>query len=210
MKINKWILGLIVISIVGTLVVYPKLPQIIPIHWGANGEIDGYGNKLWSIFLAVLPMFLLGLLLYLPKIDPKREAYTKHKKAYEIFTNMLMVFLIFLHWVSVTAALGYEINVGMVVAIAVGVLFIGTGNYMRQIRHNYFFGIRTPWTLASEKVWVKTHRLGGWLFIISGLLFVLTGLCQFRFGFQVSITFLITSIVYLYFYSYLVFKKTSD
>ena len=100
----------------------------------------------------------------------------------------------------------YNVNAGRLVSVSIGLLFIVLGNYMGQIRHNYFFGIRNPWTLASDKVWVKTHRRGGWLFIILGLIFIITGFINQATGFWVSIAFLLVFIVYINVYSYLEFK----
>ena len=210
MKISKWIWGLMIISIVGTLLVYTKLPPEIPTHWNIQGEADDYGDKITVFFLAGLPFLLAALFIFLPKIDPKKESYQKHKKAYEVFINVLLVFFVLLHWVAVVAALGYSVNVGKIIGTAVGILLIVIGNYMGQIRHNYFFGIKTPWTLASEKVWVKTHRVGGWLFIIMGILFLLGGVLGNPIIIKFSVFFMIASILFLYAYSFFEFKKTEN
>ncbi|OEH87041.1 hypothetical protein BHU72_00885 [Desulfuribacillus stibiiarsenatis] len=207
MKINKGIWFVIALSIVGTFVIYPSLPEQIPVHWNVKGEIDRYSDKWFAIVTASFPILFAALMIFLPKIDPRRDSYQKHQKAYVIFMNVLLVFFVLLHWVTVGVSLGYEINVGLFIGSAVGVLFIVIGNYMGQIRHNYFFGIRTPWTLANEQVWFKTHRRGGWIFIIAGILFIINGFTGNETLIIGSLIFLFTSIAYITVYSYLEFRK---
>jgi len=207
MKLHKYIWGLVVLSVIGTLWLYPMLPENIPIHWNLKGVPDNYGNKLFAVFTAVLPVIMAFLMMFFPKIDPKKESYQKHAKAYGMFMNMLVLFLVVLHWVTIAIALGYKINIVLVVNISIGILFVGIGNYMGQIRHNYFLGVRTPWTLANEQVWVKTHRKASWVFIGLGLLFILNGFWGNETGYVLSILFVVGSVVYLYIYSYFEYKR---
>lgn len=207
MKIHHIIWILIILSIAGTVFIYPMLPEQIPMHWNAAGEVDRMGDKIEAFITAALPLFIAALLYYLPKLDPKRESYQKHKKAYTITSNVVLLFLIGLHWVSMSVALGYSLKINLFVGLGVGLLFIVLGNYMGQIRHNYTFGIRTPWTLANETVWKKTHRLGSWVFIISGILLMIAGIAANAIIFGVMVAVLIIGVMGLFVYSYMEYRK---
>lgn len=118
--------------------------------------------------------FLIILMGVLPKFDPKKESYGRFQKSYRIVNAALAFFFLLLHIATLAYNLGVPVDVGRLVLIGVGVLFIVLGNYMPKIKPNYFIGIRTPWTLESEAVWNKTHRLGGKVFIVMGILSMLT------------------------------------
>ncbi len=77
---------------------------------------------------------------------------------------------------------------------------------MHKIRPNWFVGIRTPWTLSSELSWRKTHRLGGWVLALMGLALVVSGLVGSPAAFGVALIFLVAGIIFLFVYSYLVWR----
>ncbi|WP_051531368.1 SdpI family protein [Clostridiisalibacter paucivorans] len=206
-KINKKLLILIIVSIIMTIAIYNKLPHRVPSHWNFKGEIDDYQNKAFVFFSATLPLIIYLLMYIVPNIDPKRESYKKHKKAYMATIYVVTLFLITLHWLSILVALGYSIDISLVVRIGIGIMFIVLGNYMGQIRHNYLFGIKNPWTLANEKVWRKTHRFGGYLFMIVGLLFVISILINNSLNFIIPIISLFFMLIIVNVYSYLLYKE---
>lgn len=206
-KIHKGIIILILISIVATFFIYSNLPEKIPTHWNIRGEIDSYRSKSFVWFTALLPLGIYLLMIYVPNIDPRRESYKKHKKAYEILMNILVPFFIMMHWVAIFSALGHHISVARIIPIGIGILFIVMGNYMGQIRPNYTFGIRIPWTLADETVWRKTHRMGGFVFILSGLIFIIAGIVNKPYSFILAISSIFVLLIYTCVYSYLEYKK---
>lgn len=145
----------------------------------------------------------------LAKIDPKRSAFTKHAKAYNIFLFGLTLFFIGIHWATLLFALGYAISINKVVMLSIGILFIIIGNYMPQIRPNYTFGIKTPWALYDENNWRATHRFGGYMFILMGI----TALAYFFVAIPLLIgvftTVVLGGTLGSYLYSYLYFRKTT-
>ncbi|WP_176461687.1 SdpI family protein [Anaeromicrobium sediminis] len=209
MKLNKIILFLIFISILGTLLVYNQLPDTIPKHWNMHGEIDAYGSKSFIFVLALLPLGMYLLKEFLPKIDPKRQSYTKHAKAFNITMAATIIFFLLLTWSTILISLGFNINMGVTIKIFVGILFMIIGNYMSQIRPNYFFGVKTPWTLANETVWKKTHRLSGFTFAIGGLILVFTSFLSGVASLYILIGVIAITVLIPTIYSYMEYKKIS-
>lgn len=202
------IIILILCSYVLSLLAIPYLPNEVAIHWNVAGEPDDFMNKWWGALL--FPLFLTSitfLLIYLPKIDPRKENYEKFEKAYRIFLHVFVIFFVSLHVVTLAYNMGISIQVDVVVPIGVGGLFIVFGNYMPKIKPNYFFGIRTPWTLENETVWQKTHRVGGKVFVIMGVLVMLTVFAEsvWRFVFLLIIVF--SGTIYLFVQSYIFSRK---
>ena len=199
----------IALSFVISLIALPYMPDQMAMHWNINGEADQFWNKSYAVFFGPLLMIIIiSLFVLLPKVDPKKENYKKFSGSYNIFVNMFIVFFFLLHIVTIGYNLGLDLDISLVVIIVVGLFFIILGNYMPRIKHNYFMGIRTPWTLANEKTWTKTHQLGGKVFVLAGvcmmLISFLPGLYKFI-GLMVIIIFtlLISTISsYIYFNRY--------
>lgn len=200
------------VSLVFIGIVYPRLPSPMPVHWNWRGEVDGWGPR-WTIFLlGALPLALVALFRMVPKIDPRGDSYEKHERAYQVLVLAVPLLLIAVTWLSIAVALGATIRIEVVVPILVGLLFILIGNFMPQIRFNYSFGIRLPWTLASEESWRRTHRLGGYVFIALGMVFVATSLLPVPAGpkWLVALAVFISLLGYLFLYAYRVWKNDKD
>lgn len=152
----------------------PELPDRVPTHWNIRGEVDGYGSRFQGLVLLPLVAAGLGALLYLlPHVDPRRRNLEQSAKAYNAAWIGVLVVLLGVHAMALLAGLGRDVPVGALVAGLVGLLFLVIGNYLGKVRSNWFFGIRTPWTLSSERSWDRTHRLGGRLFAALGGLTIL-------------------------------------
>lgn len=206
-----WFLGLIWIVMIGiSAVAWFYLPdgQKIPVHWGLDGKPDRYGGKLEGLGMMPLITGILIILFWaIPKIEPRKLNFEKSMKAYKVIVGLLMVLMFVIHASTIINALGVSFNLDRVVFLAVGVLFIGIGNVMGKIRSNFFMGIRTPWTLSSELSWRKTHRLGGWLFVSMGLIVIAAGFVQQKLFSIVMLVGIISIVVVLFVYSYLIWKK---
>ena len=199
-------MGIAIITLLLNLLAYPNLPAKVPVHWGINGDVNRYGPKLELVSLGALPIILFFFLNYLPAIDPKKQSYKLHKNAYSIMNLVIILFLSCMNLIAIASALGLHVPFQKVVPILFGILFIVLGNYMAQIRHNYFIGFRSPWTLASEYVWKKTHRFGGYVLVVIGLISLIAGMFG-SIGMQLFFTALVIGIAGIYLYSYLIFKK---
>ena len=154
---------------------YPRLPPQVATHWNLRGQPDGYSAKLWAVLL--LPLVILGLrglLSVLPRIDPKGENYRKFAHTYWLIFNGVILFMGVLHLAILGYGLGAPVRMDRVASAGLGILLIVVGNYLTRVEPNWFIGIRTPWTLSSDGVWRRTHRVGGWIFVVGGALIVLT------------------------------------
>ena len=208
MKNQKTIfLGIVgILFIIGTFL-YPLMPEQMASHWNSNGEVDGYMSKFWGVFLT--PFMSLGLIiifLLIPKIDPLKANIEKFRKYYDEFVVLILLFLSYVYFLTIFWNLGYRFNMTIMIFLMIAPLFYYSGILIENAKRNWFIGIRTPWTLSSEKVWNKTHKLGGKLFKLSGAL-VLLGILFEKYAIIFVILPIILSSVYLFVYSYFEYQK---
>lgn len=146
-------------------------------------------------------------MLLIPRVNPRRDSYTKHWKAYLLIITVLMLFLIALHWVTIAIALGVGISVQTFICLAMAVLFAVIGNVLPQARPNYTFGIRTPWTLADEDVWHGTHCVGGYVFWAMAAVLAAVAFMAGPIAFILLLGVVILGTVILVVYSYILFER---
>jgi len=157
--------------------VYTRLPERIPSHWNLQGEVDGWMHKPWgAVALPLVAAFTLATLWVLPRIDPRRANVEHSADDRRLIVNLLILFFAVLQAATFGQALGWPVQVDRVIPVAIGLLFVAIGNYLPRIRSNWFLGIRTPWTMSSDRVWRATHRVGGRAFVAAGLVMALSAL----------------------------------
>jgi uncharacterized membrane protein len=150
---------------------YPQMPERIPIHWNIHGHVDGYGSKALGLFLMPGAMVvILALFAALPWLSPRHFEVSSFRS----ITLYLMVVVTGLfgvvHAFTLYAAVHGGRDLGNLLAAAIFLFFALIGNVLGKVRPNFYIGVRTPWTLASQRVWADTHRLAAWLFVAGGLL----------------------------------------
>lgn len=166
-------------------VVYQQLPERVPIHWNIHGEVDGYGGR-GSIFL--MPGFMaamLGLFAVLPWLSPKRFEVDTFKSAYMAILVAVEAFLFYMHAVILYATMNPRTDVGRWIVAGIFGFLAVLAPMMARVKRNFYIGIRTPWTLASEQVWDDTHRLAVWTMIggsVVGIVLVLAGMIAWSIG----------------------------
>ncbi len=173
---RKWIpFVLIVAAWAISLVAFDQLPDRIPTHWNLRGEVDDWSGRTFGAFgLPALMIVIWGLLYWVPSIDPRRENYSKFRSTYDIVVVAIIALMLFVHATVIGTSLGYDIPVSIVIPLLVGGLLVLIGNLLPRARPNWFFGIRTPWTLSNDRVWERTHRIGGRVMVLAGLLIAVT------------------------------------
>lgn len=160
-----------------TAAVYARLPHRVPSHWNLQGEVDGWMEKPWGALLQpAIATAMLGVLWVLPRIDPRRANVERSAEDRRLLVNLLILFFAVVQGATYGYALGWPVQVDRVILAAVGLLFVGLGNYLPRIRSNWHMGIRTPWTMDNERVWRATHRVGGRTFVGAGLVMALSAL----------------------------------
>lgn len=198
---------LIALMIGAGIVAYPQLPDQVASHWNAAGNADGYSDKIWGVFL--FPMFLASVYaLYaaVPKIEPLKANLKAFRKPYNAFFLGLGVFITYLFGLAIAWNLGYHFNFGAAMLPACAALLWLIGSIMARAKRNWFVGIRTPWTLSSDKVWNATHKLGSQLFKVSAVL-TLVGLFFGEYGFWFFIAPLVATAIITTAYSYFAYAR---
>ena len=207
---NKWLfiaLALVLMSFVVGISMMPALPEMMVTHWDAQGAANGWLPRFWGT--AILPCLLLAVFLfmvYMPQADPLYSNVLLFKDEYYQFIAILAAFMDFVYFISLGINLGIKIDIIQAMMPAMALLFFFIGALMKSAKRNYFVGIRTPWTLASDEVWDKTHAVASKLFQGYALL-LFSGMFFPDAAIFVVIAFILTISFYLYVYSYLEFKK---
>ncbi len=187
-----------------------QLPEQITTHWDAEGNVNGHMEKTAGVFLIPFITMLTGaLFIAIPRIDPLRKNIFDFRRSYEGLAILFMLFMCIIFAQMILWNIGIRLNPSFTVPLGSGVLFIYIGLIMGKVKRNWFIGIRTPWTLESDVVWGKTHRLGGKLFMICGI-FALTGSFLPRYTLFLLVGPILLSTVALFAYSYFEYRKFSS
>ncbi|MED4153884.1 SdpI family protein [Priestia aryabhattai] len=208
MKKHVFPLGITLLTLVAWIIALPHLPATMPIHWGANGEADGFATKINAMILTVGIMVLIYFVIaFVPRIDPRKENYKYFSKTYNILLNAVLLLFFFVNMSTILQGLGYNVPMSYIAPIMAGLVFIIIGNYLQRVRSNYFMGIRTPWTLSNETVWKKTHRLSGKIFFIGGLLILISAFLPDGYKSVIMWSSIVLCVAIPYLYSYVAYKK---
>ncbi|SHK57276.1 SdpI family protein [Desulforamulus aeronauticus] len=187
---------------------YPSLPDQVPSHWNLQGEVDDYSHKaVASLIMPLLPLVLYLGLTFTPSLDPKKQNYEKFASSYEKIRTAIVLVMLMITPLPLLIARGYEINVAFLIKGILALLFVVLGNYMSKIRYNYLVGFRLPWTLANEEVWNKTHRVGGKLMVLGGLLALLSAFVDSTLGGILFMAGIFLPTIITLVYSYLQYQK---
>lgn len=165
---------LILFPMIIGIFIWDKLPEMIATHWSISGTVDGWASK--PIVVFGIPLLML-MIQWIGFIMTHNNVTMNNKVMYLVLWIVPMISWL-LTIVIYGSALGYDVNVGKIVSIVLGCIFTIIGNYLPKQTQNYFVGIRLPWTLKSEENWRKTHHLSGWIWMISGVLIILSGIFE--------------------------------
>ncbi|MFH2231763.1 MAG: DUF1648 domain-containing protein [Patescibacteria group bacterium] len=209
-KNNIIVLIFVVLTFAVSAYLYPQLPAQIASHWNVQGEVNGYISKPWGLFLLpIISLAILVLFLVIPLIDPLKKNIEKFRKYYDGFVLLIIIFLAYVHTLTIAWNLGARFDMTQMLVPAIGVLFFFIGVVLKHVKRNWFIGIRTPWTLSSDAVWDKTHDLGSHLFKISGLI-ALVGVLIPSYAIWLLMVPVMFSAFYTVIYSYVEFRRLKD
>lgn len=197
----------IIVSFVIAIMFYDSMPEQMASHWNTLWEVDGYMPKFWGLFIMPLvSSFIFLLFLIIPKIDPLKENIKKFRTYFDTFILLILVFLFYIYLLSISWNLWYIFDMNLMILPALSILFYFIWVLLSKAKRNWFIGIRTPWTLSSDVVWDKTHKLWWKLFKILSLIIL-----SWIFFWEDMIYFILVPVivftVYLIIYSYVEYKK---
>ena len=207
LKKNKTLV--IIVSIVTLLpilagvILWNQLPDPMPTHWNAAGEIDGWSSKPFAVFgTPCIMVAALWACIFASYADPKREAHSD--KVYQLVLWIIPVLSVVMHTVVYMIALGYGVRMEVIMPVLIGVIFTIIGNYLPKCKQNYTIGIKIPWTLNNEENWNKTHRFAGFLWVVCGIAIIFTG---FFGGFWVFLPITFLMVLAPIIYSYMLHRR---
>ena len=163
--------GIALVPIILLTIVYGRLPETVPTNFGFDGTVNSYGPKAMLWMLAGMGAMLAAMFQFMPRIDPKKHSYAKFQAYYDGFAIFMELFFLGINCLVLTEILRPgTVSMGRTVTVLLCLLFLFVGNMMGKVKNNYFFGIKTPWTLADPDVWNRTHRAGGRIWFVIGVL----------------------------------------
>jgi len=203
-----FVVVILALATLAGLLLWNRLPDPMASHWGIGDQVNGTTSKFWGVFLMpVMTVAMFLLFLVIPSIDPLKANIAKFRETFNTFIVLIMVFMVYIYGLTLTWNLGYtSFRMSTAMLPALGLLFIFVGNLIQKSKRNFFIGIRTPWTLSSDTVWDETHRVGGQLFKISGVL-ALIGAFFPAYAFWFLFIPLISSALFSVAYSYILFQR---
>lgn len=201
-------LAVIIASAVINFYYYPQMPEKTATHWNFRGEADSFSEKnfITVFMLPIISTAVLLLFLVIPAIDPLKRNIREFMKYYEGFIVVFSFFMFYLNLLVVYYNLGHKFNMSQMFSFGFGVLFYYVGVLLSHAKRNWSVGIRTPWTLSSEEIWNRTHRLGGKIFKVGGVI-AFIGLFFPEYSLLFILSPVIGGAVYLYLYSYLEYRR---
>lgn len=207
-KTTIWInAAILVLSILAGMYFWNELPNVMASHWDVNDQVNGTMNKFWGTFM--LPIVLVAitlLLLAVPYIDPLKQNIEEFRPTFNMFITMLSVFFAYNYSLSLAWNLGAQFKMSQMILPGIGIIFVGSGYLITQAKRNYFIGIRTPWTLANDVVWDKTHAIGGKLFVAAGVITMLSAFAS-QYAFPIMMVAIFGTVIYTTVYSYVIFTQ---
>lgn len=200
-------LALVVLAFAIGAYAYPQMPERMASHWNAAGEVNGYLPRFWGVFF--VPILIAGLAVLftlIPKIDPLKANYAKFRTQYEVFVLILLLFMLGIYVQTLLWNLGVQAGMLATLGIGIGLLFFYVGVLCEKAERNWFVGIRTPWSMSSDRVWKKTNMMGGKLFKLCGLLAIVGVLFK---GYEIWFILVpvLVAALYTFVYSYLEYQK---
>lgn len=178
-RLAQWVsLGFLLAALAVSALLYGDLPDQVATHFNIAGEPDRWSDPLTAALIMPATIAALWLLLWvLPKVSPQGWRVEPFADVWSRCQLAILAFMLLIHVGLLGHAVGWwGANIGRLVIVGIGLLFATLGNYLGKTTRNFFLGIRTPWTLASDEVWRRTHRLGGWMMVGAGLALVAMGL----------------------------------
>lgn len=196
----------ILIPVLAGLLLWNRLPETIATHWGFDGQPDGYGSLPFAVFVPYLCLLAGHWLCFLITAkDPKNQ--DRNWKPIRLVLWIMPVLSNIVGVIMYSLALGVKVSVTGIMIATLGLMFVAIGNYLPKCRQNYTIGIKVPWTYSSEENWNATHRFGGRVWMIGGLVMMLSALLPAGWNAGVMVAGAVILAVIPVLYSYLYYRR---
>ena len=164
-----------VLPILLAAIFYSHLPGTIPIHWGIDGQVNGWAARPMIFLLSAIGLLLTLAMLLAAKLTPKQTNVQRNQALYQGFILMLNLLILSITAMTITEALRPgTLDIGRIVVILIGIVWAFLGNLLPKVKQNYIFGVRTSWALDNEQNWQYTNRISGWMLFLSGICMILS------------------------------------
>ena len=204
-------LALAAAIVIAAAFAWPNAPERIPVHWNVHGAVDRWGGRVEGILALPAVVILLSVLQrVLPRLDPRRAEYAKFAGAWAGIWLATTVVMACVYAALLLAMHGHAVDMSRLGTLLVGGLFIVLGGFMGQLRPNWFAGVRTPWTMSSRTSWIRTHRLAGRMFIVTGVVVWAATLVSPPVAAYTLAAGVITTVIASTVYSYVVWRDAED
>ena len=198
---------ILVLALVTAALFWNALPDAMASHWNINDQVDGTMSKFWGVVLLPIIMAVMLLLFFLvPLVDPLKQNIEEFRPTFNLFITLINGFMAYVYGLTIAWNLGIRFKMSEMVLPGLGLIFIGSGYLISKAKRNYFIGIRTPWTLANDLVWDKTHAIGGKLFIATGILLLLSMFAS-RYAFPILLVAVFGTVIFTFAYSYFAYSQ---
>lgn len=201
------VLFLVALSFIAGIFIYSRMPEQMASHWNSSGQVDGYMSRFWGVFLLPIIFLVMAVLfIIIPRIDPLKSNIQQFRKYFDGFIILIFLFFLYIYGLTIYWNLENNFNMTAFMIPAMAVLLYYCGILINSSKRNWSIGIKTPWTMSSDVVWDKTHRIGGKLFKASGVICLL-GLIWPCCAMWFVLAPILLSTIFVFVYSYLEFKK---
>ncbi len=206
---TEWFpLSLIILSVFSSFWFFYLFPNLTPSSWGFSGEVNNYSPAWLSAFLLpTLSIFIYLVFIILPFFDPKLKSNNDFSHSYHHLKDIIIIFFLSIYYLNSFKILGYPIDISLWVQLLMALLFFYLAFILPKLPINWFFGIRTPWTLSSELVWKKTHLLSKKIFLIASALLALSSISPSYIKAFLLFSSLFILIFIPFFYSLIIYQK---
>ena len=201
-------LALILVGWIFAFYFYAHFPAQVVTHWDIQGQPNGYMGRAGGAF--TIPSLITAIYLIflsLPWLDPKSQRYAEFSGVYYFFKSAIVFVLLAVYIASGYFNLGYPVQIKVIVPALVGLLLVVIGNFLGKVKRNWFIGVRTPWTLASENVWLKTNRFGGYMMVLFGIIIIITPFLPKALALLMFIAGALFASIGTMVYSFIIYKK---
>ena len=188
------------------IIMWNELPDTMTTHWGMDGNADGFSGKAFAVFGQPLLLLALHLVCLLFTLFDKKQK-EQNPKALRMIFWIIPATSVLVNGIMYRSAFGKEFDLTLFMPVLLGIMFIFLGNYLPKVKQNRTLGIKVTWALHNEENWNKTHRFGGKVWVVGGIIALCSVFLPFSAMLWVMICVVVTVVILPCIYSYCIYKQ---